>query len=274
MRVCSRGGYNARVELSRNRRPARQAKAIAAVVAVHVALAVRHPDRSQRAHGRPGRRAAEDVRHPPAAAAAAGPAAAEPAPQPQARRSRRARGEESRSRRRSLRRSRSCPSRRRSRRPRSPAPAARRRSGAGTSGSGTGAGGVGQRPGRRRRLSRASRRRGASPGSPTANIAGSPRPGIDSGSVGVTVRVNPDGSVSNCRVARSSGDGSIDGLMCQLTAALHPVQPGARPLTAGRSRRTSPSSPIGGGPSAGWPALPPAGVPLLLVAASRAASRP
>jgi len=30
-------------------------------------------------------------------------------------------------------------------------------------------------------------------------------------------RVNPDGSVSNCRVARSSGDPSIDGLMCELT---------------------------------------------------------
>ena len=31
--------------------------------------------------------------------------------------------------------------------------------------------------------------------------------GMQSGSVGVTIRVNPDGSVSNCRVARSSGDG-------------------------------------------------------------------
>jgi protein TonB len=40
---------------------------------------------------------------------------------------------------------------------------------------------------------------------------------MPSGSVGVTVRVNIDGSVSNCRVARSSGDGSIDALMCQLT---------------------------------------------------------
>ncbi len=41
--------------------------------------------------------------------------------------------------------------------------------------------------------------------------------GIVSGSVGVTVRVNADGTPSDCRVARSSGNGSIDSLMCQLT---------------------------------------------------------
>ena len=41
--------------------------------------------------------------------------------------------------------------------------------------------------------------------------------GIRSGAVGVTIRVHTDGSVSNCRVARSSGDSSIDALMCQLT---------------------------------------------------------
>jgi protein TonB len=41
--------------------------------------------------------------------------------------------------------------------------------------------------------------------------------GIRSGSVGVTIKVNVDGSASNCRIARSSGDGSIDALMCQLT---------------------------------------------------------
>lgn len=41
--------------------------------------------------------------------------------------------------------------------------------------------------------------------------------GIRSGSVGVTIKVNTDGSVSNCRVARTSGDASIDALMCQLT---------------------------------------------------------
>lgn len=41
--------------------------------------------------------------------------------------------------------------------------------------------------------------------------------GIPSGSVGITVKVNEDGSASNCRVARSSGDRNIDALMCQLT---------------------------------------------------------
>ena len=41
--------------------------------------------------------------------------------------------------------------------------------------------------------------------------------GIRSGSVGVTIKVNTDGSVSNCRIARTSGDSSIDALMCQLT---------------------------------------------------------
>ena len=41
--------------------------------------------------------------------------------------------------------------------------------------------------------------------------------GIPSGLVGVTIRVQANGSVTNCRVARSSGDSSIDGLVCQLT---------------------------------------------------------
>ena len=41
--------------------------------------------------------------------------------------------------------------------------------------------------------------------------------GIPSGSVGVTILVNAFGTVSNCRIARSSGDSSIDALVCQLT---------------------------------------------------------
>jgi protein TonB len=41
--------------------------------------------------------------------------------------------------------------------------------------------------------------------------------GMARGSVGVSVRVNPDGSASDCRIARSSGDPSADALMCQLT---------------------------------------------------------
>jgi protein TonB len=43
-------------------------------------------------------------------------------------------------------------------------------------------------------------------------ISGMPR-----GSVGVAVRVNPDGSASNCRVVRSSGSPAADSLMCRLT---------------------------------------------------------
>lgn len=90
-------------------------------------------------------------------------------------------------------------------------------SGAGAAGNGTGAGGAGNGPGGggmdysrftpARRITRI-------PNSEYRMLAAT---GISSGTVGVTVRVNPDGSPSNCRVARSSGDGSIDSLMCQLT---------------------------------------------------------
>jgi periplasmic protein TonB len=41
--------------------------------------------------------------------------------------------------------------------------------------------------------------------------------GIASGSVAVTIRVNADGSVSNCKVVRSSGSPYADSLMCDLT---------------------------------------------------------
>ena len=41
--------------------------------------------------------------------------------------------------------------------------------------------------------------------------------GISRGSVGVTIKVNADGVPSNCRIARTSGDSDIDGLMCDLT---------------------------------------------------------
>ena len=41
--------------------------------------------------------------------------------------------------------------------------------------------------------------------------------GMDRGSVGVAMRVNPDGRASNCRVVRSSGSPVADSLMCQLT---------------------------------------------------------
>lgn len=41
--------------------------------------------------------------------------------------------------------------------------------------------------------------------------------GTSTGSVAISIRVNPDGSVSNCRVMRSSGNAYADSLMCQLT---------------------------------------------------------
>ena len=90
-------------------------------------------------------------------------------------------------------------------------------SGAAQSGTGTGAGGSGNGPGGggndfsgytpARRITRI----------PNSEYRGLSATGIPSGSVGVTVKVNTDGSVSNCRVARSSGDRSVDALMCELT---------------------------------------------------------
>jgi periplasmic protein TonB len=40
--------------------------------------------------------------------------------------------------------------------------------------------------------------------------------GIVNGSVGITLRVNSDGSATNCRIARSSGNAIDDATMCQL----------------------------------------------------------
>jgi protein TonB len=40
--------------------------------------------------------------------------------------------------------------------------------------------------------------------------------GRERGSIGITLKVNTDGSPSHCRIARTSGDPSVDGLMCQL----------------------------------------------------------
>ena len=90
------------------------------------------------------------------------------------------------------------------------------RSGAAASGTGTGAGGAGTGPGGGGDFAgfTPARRVTKIPDREYRALSGT---GLRSGSVGVTVRVNPDGSVSNCRVARSSGDGSIDALMCRLT---------------------------------------------------------
>jgi periplasmic protein TonB len=106
----------------------------------------------------------------------------------------------------------------------SPVPAARvagtgiaANSGAATTGSGTGAGGSGHGTGGGGSdYSRFTPARLISniPSSQYRRLAST---GIPSGLVGVTIRVEADGSIANCRVARSSGDSSIDGLVCQLT---------------------------------------------------------
>lgn len=41
--------------------------------------------------------------------------------------------------------------------------------------------------------------------------------GMSQGRVGLTVKVNPDGRPSNCRIVKSSGNGIADSLMCELT---------------------------------------------------------
>lgn len=53
--------------------------------------------------------------------------------------------------------------------------------------------------------------------------------GIRSGEVGVVILVGPNGSVSNCRIARSSGDPSIDSLVCQLAIRYVRFEPARDP---------------------------------------------
>jgi protein TonB len=106
-------------------------------------------------------------------------------------------------------------------------------SGAGTSGSGTGAGGAGNGPG------------GGGYGgfTPAQKITKIPDreyrrlvalSGMDRGTVGLSIRVNPDGSASNCRIVRSSGSPPADALMCQLTEQYVRFRPardsGGRPV--------------------------------------------
>lgn len=54
--------------------------------------------------------------------------------------------------------------------------------------------------------------------------------GIPSGLVGVIILVNSNGTVSNCRIARSSGDPSIDSLVCQLTVRYVRFDPARDPF--------------------------------------------
>lgn len=91
-------------------------------------------------------------------------------------------------------------------------------SGAAASGTGTGAGGTGIGPGGGgyADFSRFTPARLVSniPSSEYARLAST---GLRSGQVGVLILVGPNGEVSSCRIARSSGDPSIDALVCQLT---------------------------------------------------------
>ena len=88
-------------------------------------------------------------------------------------------------------------------------------SGAGTSGTGTGAGGSGYGQGGG----------GSGDFTPARKLTKIPdreyrrfaATGLPYGTVAISIRVNPDGSASNCRVVRSSGSPSADSLMCQLT---------------------------------------------------------
>lgn len=89
-------------------------------------------------------------------------------------------------------------------------------SGAATAGTGSGAGGLGNGPGGGGDYSKftPARRISKIPDDEYAALADT---GLRSGSVGVTVRVNPDGTVSDCRIARTSGNAYADNLMCNLT---------------------------------------------------------
>ena len=99
-------------------------------------------------------------------------------------------------------------------------------SGAAASGSGTGAGGSGAGRGGGGGGFTPARRISKIPDREYRRLAGT---GIRSGSVGVTIKVNEDGSVANCRIARSSGDRSIDSLMCQLTLRYVRFEPARDP---------------------------------------------
>ena len=89
-------------------------------------------------------------------------------------------------------------------------------SGAAASGTGTGAGGSGTGTGGGGDYSKftPARRISKIPDREYRRLAST---GLQSGRVGITVKVSTDGSASNCRVSRSSGDGTIDALMCRLT---------------------------------------------------------
>lgn len=89
-------------------------------------------------------------------------------------------------------------------------------SGAALAGNGTGAGGYGNGPG-------GGGTGGFTPAQKVTKIPNSEyrrlvaASGMDRGSVGVSITVTADGRAANCRIVRSSGNGTADALMCQLT---------------------------------------------------------
>ncbi len=88
-------------------------------------------------------------------------------------------------------------------------------SGAASAGTGTGAGGAGNGPGGGGDYSKftPAQRISKIPDREYRRLAAT---GIRNGSVGIVIKVNTDGRVSNCRIAQSSGDGYADTTMCQL----------------------------------------------------------
>ena len=53
--------------------------------------------------------------------------------------------------------------------------------------------------------------------------------GMRRGTVGITVKVEPDGRPTNCRVVRSSGQPAVDSLMCSLTLSFVRFRPARDP---------------------------------------------
>ena len=86
-------------------------------------------------------------------------------------------------------------------------------SGAALAGNGTGAGGAGNGAGGGYGGFTPARQITTIPNREYRRLAAS---GVVNGTVGITLLVNPDGSVTNCRIARSSGNGYADATMCQL----------------------------------------------------------
>lgn len=90
--------------------------------------------------------------------------------------------------------------------------------GAATAGTGTGAGGTG--------TGRGGGGSGGAGFTPALKITKIPdseyrrikaMSGMRRGTVGLAIRVGTDGTPSNCRIARTSGNANVDALMCQLT---------------------------------------------------------